>query len=213
VITRLKSPTLKEQERLRGTRSDIFQNSYQSKLFTISAVLHRNQYIITMKKLILTAAIAGCLSFTTNFSVAQVRLNINIGSQPEWGPIGYDYVNYYYMPDINAYYSIPEHRYIYYQDNTWVHSPYLPTRYSNYDVYHGYKVVINDRDPWLRDNDYRARYANYRGRTGQVIIRDSKDEKYRKHWDKQMDKDEKKMRKQDEKERKHEDKAWKKDKE
>jgi len=165
-----------------------------------------------MKKILLTAAIfICCLSFAVNAN-AQVSVSVNIGSQPEWGPVGYDHVSYYYMPDIDAYYSIAEHRYIYNQGNNWVHATYLPARYSNYDVYHGYKVVINDRDPWLRDNDYRSRYANYRGRTDQVIIRDSKDEKYRKHWDKKWDKEEKKLDKQEEKERKHEDKEWKKGK-
>ena len=69
----------------------------------------------------------------------------------------------------------------YYQNNNWVRTTYLPARYSNYDLYNGYKVVLNERDPWLRNNVYRVRYAKYKGRHDQVVIRDSHDAKYQKH--------------------------------
>jgi len=58
----------------------------------------------------------------------------------------------------------------------------LPNEYKNYDLYHGYKVVINTPDPWLHADDVRARYAQFKGRRDQVIIRDSHDNKYRNHW-------------------------------
>lgn len=45
--------------------------------------------------------------FGINNAKAQVSLNINIGSQPVWGPTGYDHVDYYYFPDIDAYYYVP----------------------------------------------------------------------------------------------------------
>jgi len=161
-----------------------------------------------MKKLFFIAVIF--LSCGVKFAGAQVSIRLNIGSQPEWGPVGYDYAGYYYLPDIDTYYSVADHQYIYYQNNGWVRTAYLPPRYQNYDVYHGYKVVINDRDPWLRNNVYRTRYAVYKGRGGQQIIRDSKDEKYRKHWEKQMEKEDKKRYKEQQKEIKREDKEWKK---
>ena len=45
------------------------------------------------------------LSFSQKASAqVKVGVNINIGSQPEWGPRGYDYVEYYYLPDIEMYY-------------------------------------------------------------------------------------------------------------
>ncbi|MDB4925914.1 hypothetical protein [Mucilaginibacter sp.] len=163
-----------------------------------------------MKKLIFITVLL-LSSFSPKFADAQISIRVNIGSQPDWGPVGYDYADYYYIPDIDTYYSVPAHQYIYYQNNSWVRTTYLPARYRNYDLYRGYKVVINDRDPWLRNNSYRTRYANYRGRTGQVIIRDSKDEKYNKHWNKQMEKDDKKQYKEQEKEFKHADKQWKKE--
>lgn len=134
-----------------------------------------------MKKLILTTAIfLSALSFQA--AKAQISFSINIGSQPEWGPTGYDHADYYYMPDIDAYYDVPAHQYVYVENNAWVHRASLPVRYRNYDVYKGYKVVVNERTPWVNNSVYRAKYAGYRGRTSQTIIRDSRDAKYAKHW-------------------------------
>ena len=162
-----------------------------------------------MKKLIYALAI---LLFSSGVSEinAQIHVNVgvNIGSQPAWGPVGYDHADYYYLPDIDAYYAVPTHQYIYYRNNNWIHTVYLPDRYRNYDLYHGYKVVINERDPWLRDDVYRTRFAGYRGKHDQLIIRDSRDEKYRDHWDngkhKGWYKQEDKGFKQEDKQMKHE---------
>jgi len=131
-----------------------------------------------MKKLIFTAAILfSC--FLVRPAEAQIHFNVgvNIGLQPAWG-----HADYYYLPDIGVYYDVPVHQYVYFQNNVWVHRPYLPVRYRNYDLYHGYKVVVNDRNPWERHNEYRDRYAGYRGRHDQGVIRDSRDERYRNHW-------------------------------
>ncbi|MEN0056234.1 MAG: hypothetical protein AAGC65_21330 [Mucilaginibacter sp.] len=136
-----------------------------------------------MKKLILSAAILlGCLTVKTASAQVGVSLGINIGSQPAWGPVGYDYANYYYMPDIDTYYDVPTHQYVYFDNNVWVHRAYLPVRYRHYNLYSGYKVVINDRNPWLRHDVYRVRYAGYRGRHDQVIIRNSHDARYAHYW-------------------------------
>jgi hypothetical protein len=54
-----------------------------------------------MKKIIITTAIFISL-LSVKAANAQVSLNINIGSQPEWGPVGYDHADYYYMPDIDT---------------------------------------------------------------------------------------------------------------
>jgi hypothetical protein len=136
-----------------------------------------------MKKLIFTAAlIASCLSIQVASAQIGLRLNLNIGSQPDWGPVGYDHADYYYMPDVDAYYDVPAHQYVYFENNVWVHRANLPARYSNYNAYNGYKVVVNRPNPWLKHNYYRTTYASYRGRGGQAVIRDSRDAKYRQHW-------------------------------
>ena len=134
-----------------------------------------------MKKVIITAAIfLSCIAYKS--ADAQISLSINIGSQPEWGPVGYDLADYYYMPDIDTYYDVPAHQYVYLENNSWVRRASLPPRYSNYNVYNGYKVVVNEPSPWTHATTYRTKYASYRGRTGQTVIRDSRDVKYRNHW-------------------------------
>src|ERR1700749_2989508 len=102
-----------------------------------------------MKKLVFTAVLLiSCLSFKLADAQVHLSVGVNIGSQPEWGPVGYDHADYYYMPDIDVYYDVVAHQYVYFTNNTWVHAAALPPRYANYDLYHGYKVVLNERNPW-----------------------------------------------------------------
>ncbi|MGZ3872811.1 MAG: hypothetical protein ACXVJD_07825 [Mucilaginibacter sp.] len=133
------------------------------------------------KSLFIAAIILSCLSFKIANAQVQVSLGINIGSQPDWGPVGYDHASYYYMPDIDAYYDVPAHQYIYYNNNTWVRNSVLPSRY-NFDRYNSYKVVVNEPSPWRHNDRIRERYASYRGHSGQGVIRDSRDARYKNHW-------------------------------
>lgn len=104
---------------------------------------------------------------------AQVQVNVNVGTQPEWGPTGYDRVDYYYLPDIETYYYVPRHQFIYLDGGRWIFAASLPARCSDYDLYRGYKVVINEPQPWMRHNVYRARYVQYRECYGrQPVLRD-----------------------------------------
>ncbi|MBS1530285.1 MAG: hypothetical protein JSU01_08255 [Bacteroidetes bacterium] len=136
-----------------------------------------------MKKIIFAVAtLTSLLLFKPAHAQVHISLGVNINAQPEWGPIGYDHADYYYMPDIGVYYDVPAHQYIYLSNGVWVRHAYLPYRWRDYDLYHGYKVVINQPRPWMHDDDFRERYAGYRGRHDQVIIRDSHDERYRNHW-------------------------------
>lgn len=108
------------------------------------------------------------VSATTFKSTAQVKLNVNVnlGSQPAWGPAGYDYVEYYYLPDIGAYYYVPTRQFIYLNNGNWVYVNSLPSRYRSYNLYSGYKVVINEPKPYLQHSTYQVRYAKYKGTKG-----------------------------------------------
>jgi len=128
-----------------------------------------------MKKIFLISALL--LSFGFYKAEAQVSVNINIGRQPVWGPVGYDYVDYYYLPDMDVYYDVPHGQFIYFEFGRWNFASTLPARYGRYDLYHSYKVVVNQRDPWLRSSYYRNHYASYRGRF-QPVIRDNYDNRY-----------------------------------
>lgn len=121
---------------------------------------------------------AASITFTAN-AQARVNVSINIGSQPVWGPEGYDYVDYYYLPDIDMYYYVPDHLYIYRVGNGWRRSGVLPSQYRNFDLYRAHKVVINKvTQPYLRDYQYQRQYGSYKGKHDQVAIRDSRNEKY-----------------------------------
>ena len=129
-----------------------------------------------MKKQILVIAMLLFAGFgTVN---AQVGVHVNIGVQPVWGPTGYDYAQFYYIPDIDAYYNVATGEYTYLDRGAWVTYRHLPPAYANYDLYHGYKVVINEPTPWFHHDRYRAQYAQYRGRHDQPIIRESHDRRY-----------------------------------
>lgn len=110
---------------------------------------------------------------------AQVNIQVNIGSQPSWGPVGFDYVEYYYLPDIEVYYYIPSHQFIYLSNGRWIFATSLPYRYRTYNLYTGYKVVINEPQPYLHFHTHKVMYAKYKGNSGkQVVIKNSNDPKY-----------------------------------
>jgi len=133
-----------------------------------------------MKKIIFAAALLFC-AFVARHADAQVSvsLSLNIGSQPDWGPTGYDHVDYYYLPDIDCYYYVPSKQFVYKSGSQWVWKSSLPSQYSNYDLYKSYKVVVNKPKPYMHDNDYRTRYSSYKNRHDQPLIRDSHDDKYK----------------------------------
>jgi hypothetical protein len=132
-----------------------------------------------MKKLLLCVAMP-ILAVATRNAEAQVRVNvnINIGSQPVWGPVGYDHVDYYYLPDIETYYYVPTRQFIYISGGNWVFAYGLPPVYRHYDLYHGYKVVINRPRAYLYHDSYRIKYKKFKGYRGQPVIRYSDDPKY-----------------------------------
>lgn len=103
-----------------------------------------------MKKMIilLVAGMLGIASFNQRAEAQSFQVSINIGMQPAWGPVGYDYVDYYYFPDINCYYNVNQ-RLFYFLDprGYWVYANYLPYDYRRYDLYRLFKVVINEPMP------------------------------------------------------------------
>jgi len=138
-----------------------------------------------MKKCTLCVVLViSCLVFNT--ANAQVKVCVwcasNIEEQPDWGPTGYDFVYYYYMPEMEVYYSVPGHKFIYPKKGVWVTSSSLPARYAVFDLYRVYKVVINDgeTEPYLQPDANRAQYDLLKKRHDQPVIRDSRDLRYQK---------------------------------
>ncbi|MGO4771409.1 hypothetical protein ACEN2I_07075 [Flavobacterium sp. W22_SRS_FK3] len=112
-------------------------------------------------------AIVGLFLIVANATQAQVSVNVNIGTPPVWGPVGYTNMEYYYLPDIQSYYDVRASQFIYFGGGRWVRSSRLPRQYRNYDLYSGYKVVLNDyhgRTPYVYYDRHRATY--YKGYHG-----------------------------------------------
>jgi hypothetical protein len=110
----------------------------------------------------------GMVLFFASTVHAQVSVNVNLGTAPQWGPAGYsDDVRYYYLPDVQAYYDVNASMFIYQSGGVWIHRTYLPSRYRDYDLYGGYKVVMTDyhgNRPYAHYREYRTKYARgYRG--------------------------------------------------
>ena len=119
-------------------------------------------------------------AFFSSAADAQLRINLNfnVDRQPVWGPTGYDHVEYYYLPDLDVYYNVPQHKYFYNQGGRWISRSSLPSRYRGYDMYNSYKVVMNEPTPYRNNRKHREQYASYKGRHDQQPIRDARDPKY-----------------------------------
>jgi len=115
----------------------------------------------------------------TQTAQAQASVNINIGVQPLWGPVGYDYVEYYYLPDYGVYYYVPDGRFVYFDGGQWLFASVLPPRFGTINYYSTYKVVINQPKAYLYYDNHKVKYAGYKGKGAkQVVIRNSSDPKY-----------------------------------
>ncbi|KUJ62904.1 hypothetical protein AR687_05780 [Flavobacteriaceae bacterium CRH] len=115
----------------------------------------------------LKIAIAGLFLLVANATQAQVSVSVNIGTPPAWGPSGYSEMEYYYLPDVEAYYDVRASQFIYFGGGRWVRASRLPRQYRNYDLYNGYKVVLNDyhgRTPYTYFDRHRVTY--YKGYHG-----------------------------------------------
>ncbi|CAA9201111.1 hypothetical protein [Flavobacterium collinsii] len=145
-------------------------------------------------------AIAGLFLLVANATQAQVSINVNIGSPPAWGPAGYAEMEYYYLPDIEAYYDVRASQFIYFGGGRWVRTTYLPRQYRNYDLYGGYKVVLNDyhgRTPYTYFDRHRVKYYKgyhgapqrcYKPRPAYGYNDDRYERRNHKHYDKKRNK-------------------------
>lgn len=99
----------------------------------------------------------------------------NRDRQPDWGPAGYEYAEFYYIPDMDVYYDVTRSVFRVEERGRWVEAAELPERFASYDIYSCYKVVINGREPWLNHRNHDFVYDRYRRKPfRQQTIRDSR---------------------------------------
>ena len=133
-----------------------------------------------MKKLIFVLGLGLIIGMVNINNIdAQIHVSINIDIQPAWGPSGYNYAEYYYLPEIDVYYNVIDQRFYYYNRGRWISSPFLPMAYSHYDFYSLYKVVLNGvHNPWNYNKRHTSLYAEYRYNYVQVPIYYMNDSRY-----------------------------------
>jgi hypothetical protein len=129
----------------------------------------------------------GIIIFASSAIHAQVSVNVNIGTAPSWGPSGYSNVDYYYLPDIEAYYDIRATQFIYLNGGTWTRSRSLPGQYRNYNLNNGYKVVLNDYHgsrPYSNFKSHKVKYyKGYHGKPQKSIGSSRNNKNYENHGD------------------------------
>lgn len=131
-----------------------------------------------MKKLFTLLLIATAFGISNDASAQRSKKN-NIAAQPLWGPTGFNYAEYYFIPDFDIYYHVPAKKFIYlHNDSVWVFDTVLPLAYSNADLFSSYKVVLNKKNAYLDFKEHQQLYLHLKGNRSQPVIRDSEDPKY-----------------------------------
>jgi hypothetical protein len=123
-----------------------------------------------------------CASIGVSVAVSSINCagayEVNISSQPNWEPTGYNYADFYSIADIDCYYSVSEHEYIYREVSGCTDGATLTSSYGSYNPYNSYKAVVNEKTPYQNHDVHQAKYAAYKGEEDQPVIRDSQDPEY-----------------------------------
>ncbi|MEO8887501.1 MAG: hypothetical protein ABI367_15665 [Mucilaginibacter sp.] len=123
-----------------------------------------------MKKLIILSAIAAGAMFSTQAN-AQIGVSLGLHFGNGYGPIGHVVIasqpvytepavyddDYYYLPDVGAYYSVNERVYYYNNGGRWMSAAYLPG-YRDYDWRTANRYEIRASRPYLNNSYYSERF-------------------------------------------------------
>jgi len=130
-----------------------------------------------MKKLILISAIALSGLFY-NTAKAQISVHLGVGLFPrihlrsaivdvQAAPVAYAddaqggynaNDDYYYLPDVNAYYNVAEQCYYYFDGDNWISAAYLPGEYRDYDWRNARRYEVRAPRPYMHNDIYMNRY-------------------------------------------------------
>jgi hypothetical protein len=121
-----------------------------------------------MKKIALISAIALSGLFYSNANAQLLSIGLHLGGgrpviqaalvSPS---VAVSYSNadqYYYMPEVDAYYSPYEKVYYYNDGGRWVSNAYLPGEYRNYDWRTARRYEVRAHRPYLNADIYREKY-------------------------------------------------------
>ncbi len=111
--------------------------------------------------------------------IININLTLNSDRQPAWGPAGFDYAPYYYIPAINVYYEVNSARFYYQNGSVWIYSTTLPPAYRNRDLHTLYKVVLKEPTPWIYNKNHKTAYKKYKKNSTQLTLQKAHHNQYR----------------------------------
>jgi hypothetical protein len=126
-----------------------------------------------MKKLFIISAIAAS-GLVYNAADAQINLRVGLGFRPRavvyaqaqvavnQSPAYDGSDDYYYLPDVDAYYDVTGQCYFYFDGNEWISAQYLPGTYANYDWRNARRIELRCERPYLNADFYRSKYNGRR---------------------------------------------------
>ncbi|MBL4678094.1 MAG: hypothetical protein JKY70_18095 [Mucilaginibacter sp.] len=126
------------------------------------------------RSVLLSAILFGSLFYNSAKAQISIHFGFNIPARPVYAPVPPpppqpvmvydnddfdDSDDYYYLPEVEAYYSIPRHCYYYMNSAQWVSAAYLPGAYRNYDwrTFRHYEVRASR--PYFNHDVYRNRWG------------------------------------------------------
>jgi hypothetical protein len=131
-----------------------------------------------MKKLAIILAVGAAGLLNVKPANAQIRLGLNlhfgnVGAHVVVAPPVQDvnYSNYdndddfYYLPDVEAYYDVAQQCYYYNDGDQWMHAAYLPGR-RDYDWRNARRFEVRARRPYMNHDQYRTRFGGFDQRGG-----------------------------------------------
>ena len=69
--------------------------------------------------------------------------------------------DYYYLPDVNAYYSVGQQSYYYNDGDNWVSAAYLPGDFADYNWRYAPHYEVRANRPYLHNDFYREHYNGH----------------------------------------------------
>ncbi|QXV64602.1 hypothetical protein INP83_16105 [Mucilaginibacter sp. 21P] len=124
------------------------------------------------RSVLLSAIIFGSLFYNSAKAQVSIHFGFNIPARPVYAPAPPpqpvdvyddddfdDSDDYYYLPEVEAYYSVPRHCYYYMNSGQWVSAAYLPGAYRNYDWRSFRHYEIRASRPYFNHDVYRNRWG------------------------------------------------------
>jgi hypothetical protein len=124
------------------------------------------------KSIILSTILFGSLVYNSAQAQISVHIGLNIPARrvyvpaPPPQPVEVydndefdDSDDYYYLPEVEAYYSVPRHCYYYQDGGRWISAAYLPGAYRSYDWRTARRFEIRGRRPYMHHDEYRSKWG------------------------------------------------------